>query len=130
VTGGELLESIDQAVRMIVELDMPDLPEDTREMLIGHLTGAVFVTVDPDLNSGPRRDTELWLQSFSPNMRAWVLASFPDELVGSPLLAALIEREGGRMQTPEVAAAIIAAILQADAETGASPLPGDPDQPF
>jgi hypothetical protein len=45
MTGEELLERIDRTVRMIVELDQPDLSEDDRETLIGHLTGAVFVTV-------------------------------------------------------------------------------------
>ena len=41
--GPEQLDAIDRTVRMIVEQDIPWVDEDTREALIGHLTGAIFV---------------------------------------------------------------------------------------
>lgn len=43
LTPDERLRAIDRTVRMIVEQDLPDLPEPDREMVIGHLTGAIFV---------------------------------------------------------------------------------------
>lgn len=45
ITGDELLERLDGVIRHIVEIDLPDLPDDEREVLIGHLTGAVFVSL-------------------------------------------------------------------------------------
>ena len=44
-TGDELLERLDRTIRLVVEQDLPDLPDADREVLIGHLTGAVFVTL-------------------------------------------------------------------------------------
>ena len=43
LTPDERLRAIDRTVRMIVEQDLPRSGPDTRELLIGHLTGALFV---------------------------------------------------------------------------------------
>jgi FtsZ-interacting cell division protein YlmF len=40
----ERLEQLDGLIRMIVEMDLPDLDDEQRERVIGHLTGAVFVS--------------------------------------------------------------------------------------
>jgi hypothetical protein len=37
------LEDIEVLVRMIVDLDIPDVADNDREVLIQHLTGALFV---------------------------------------------------------------------------------------
>jgi hypothetical protein len=44
--GDRLLAAIDEIVRFIVGLDLPQLPDDERESLVGHLTGAVFIRVN------------------------------------------------------------------------------------
>jgi hypothetical protein len=51
MTDQELLEQLDRTIRFVVEQDLPALAEDDRERLIGHLTGAVFVSL-------PRNDAE------------------------------------------------------------------------
>jgi hypothetical protein len=44
VDGDRLLERLDATIRFIVDVDLPDLSDEDRERLIGHLTGATFVT--------------------------------------------------------------------------------------
>jgi hypothetical protein len=44
--GDRLLAAIEDIVRYIVGLDLPSLPDDERESLVGHLTGAVFIRVN------------------------------------------------------------------------------------
>lgn len=44
---GDELERLDDVIRFIVGVDLPDLSDDERETLIGHLTGAVYVTIEP-----------------------------------------------------------------------------------
>jgi len=48
LSGARLLDRIDEAVRFIVDLDMPEVPDEDRERLIGHLTGALFVSLEPE----------------------------------------------------------------------------------
>ena len=43
VSGDQKLAAIEGLVRTIVDLDIPDVPADEREVLIQHLTGALFV---------------------------------------------------------------------------------------
>ena len=42
--GDELLARLDSTIRLVVDLDLPDIRPAAREQLVGHLTGAVFVT--------------------------------------------------------------------------------------
>jgi hypothetical protein len=44
--GDRLLAAIEDVVRFIVGLDLPQLPDDETEQLVGHLTGAVFIRVN------------------------------------------------------------------------------------
>jgi hypothetical protein len=44
VDGDRLLERLDTTIRLVVDLDLPDLSDEERERLVGHLTGATFVT--------------------------------------------------------------------------------------
>jgi hypothetical protein len=44
--GDRLLAAIEDIVRYIVGLDLPQLPDDETESLVGHLTGAVFIRVN------------------------------------------------------------------------------------
>jgi hypothetical protein len=48
VSGDELLERLDRTIRFVVEQDLPWLAAWEREQLVGHLTGAVFVTLPRD----------------------------------------------------------------------------------
>lgn len=43
----ERLERLDGLIRMIVEMDLPNLDDEQRERVVGHLTGAVFVSTGP-----------------------------------------------------------------------------------
>jgi hypothetical protein len=38
------LQRLHDVIRLVVEADLPDLPPEDREQLIGHLAGAVFVS--------------------------------------------------------------------------------------
>lgn len=44
--GDRLLTAIEDIVRYIVGIDLPQLPDDETESLVGHLTGAVFIRVN------------------------------------------------------------------------------------
>jgi hypothetical protein len=44
--GDRLLTAIEDIVRYIVSIDLPQLPDDETESLVGHLTGAVFIRVN------------------------------------------------------------------------------------
>lgn len=46
-TETERLEQLDGLIRMIVEMDLPNLDDEQRERVVGHLTGAVFVSTGP-----------------------------------------------------------------------------------
>ena len=41
----ELLDRLEDIIAAIVVLDVPEMPEPERCVLVGHLTGAVYVTV-------------------------------------------------------------------------------------
>lgn len=49
VQGDKLIDELDAIIRLVVRLDLPELSDDDRESLIGHLTGAIFVTLPRDL---------------------------------------------------------------------------------
>lgn len=47
--GDKLLATIDETVRWIIDVDLPDLADDDRERIIGHLTGALVARLyDPE----------------------------------------------------------------------------------
>lgn len=43
--GDDLLDRLDRTIRLVVEQDLPWLAGWEREQLVGHLTGAVFVSL-------------------------------------------------------------------------------------
>lgn len=43
--GERLLEAIERVTRLVVDIDLLGVEDIVREALIGHLTGALFVTV-------------------------------------------------------------------------------------
>lgn len=49
MTADELIARLDDVIRYITVLDLPELSDEARERVVGHLTGAVFVTVAPIL---------------------------------------------------------------------------------
>lgn len=44
----ELLERLDKTIRFVVTQDLPFLTEWKRDVVVGHLTGAVFVSLRDD----------------------------------------------------------------------------------
>jgi hypothetical protein len=45
VEGDKLLDELDSTIRLVIGLDLPGLTEHEREVVVGHLTGAIFVTL-------------------------------------------------------------------------------------